>query len=161
MKTTLASIILTLTSALAAPTAAPQSSDPNPYPYSIDQITLYHLIESNTWDLTISVTPRGPYSDATGPTFTCHSAWNDGATTVGREVCANAAYSFWLPNGATNPDDSWAVVVDGPSGEAEGVVEYGPRYSCGEYTGDIGNIDRECVTRNGGWFFLKEAEADA
>jgi hypothetical protein len=71
MKTTHAALALFLASAFAAPAA---TSDPNPYPYSIDKIALYHLIESNTWDLTIDVTKRDPYGAALEST-SCHSAW--------------------------------------------------------------------------------------
>ncbi|OJJ60538.1 hypothetical protein ASPSYDRAFT_29071 [Aspergillus sydowii CBS 593.65] len=155
MKFTLTTLALFLAGTSAAPAATPT---PNPYPYSIDQITLYHLIESNTWDLTISITKRDPYGAALEST-SCHSAWIDGATYVAREVCQDPNYAFWLPNGAPNPREGWDVIVDGPAGQAEGAIAYGPKYSCGPYEGEIGNIDTECATRNGGWFFLHERES--
>ncbi|KAL2829578.1 hypothetical protein BJY01DRAFT_227852 [Aspergillus pseudoustus] len=160
MKTTFAALALSLFgAAVAAPAAATTSSCPGtakPFPYSVDDVKLYHLKESNTWDLTIKVTERDAAGNALGST-SCHSAWNDGATYVAREICADTHYFFWLPEGAPNPE-KWSVIVDGPSGQGEGVIEFGNKYQCGAYTGTVGNIDRECTTTNGGWFFLHERE---
>ncbi|KAL4934239.1 uncharacterized protein BDV17DRAFT_248735 [Aspergillus undulatus] len=159
MKLTLATLASLATAAFAAPGVAPAAAPratPNPYPYSIDDITLYHLIESNTWDLTITVTARDSYGAALGST-TCHSAWNEGATYVAREICADTHYFFWLPNGAPDPNN-WDVIVDGPAGQAAGKIEFGPKYQCAPYEGEIGNVDMECRDYNGGWFFLRESE---
>ncbi|KAL4936766.1 hypothetical protein BDV06DRAFT_204328 [Aspergillus oleicola] len=159
MKITLA-LLASAAAALAAPAPAPVAprADANsPFPYSIDDIKLYHLKESNTWDLTLTVTERDLYGAALGST-TCHSAWNDGATYVAREICTDTHYFFWLPNGAPDPSNSWDVIVDGPAGQGEGMIEFGNKYSCAPYTGEIGNVDVECSTRNGGWFFLSERE---
>ncbi|RDW90740.1 uncharacterized protein DSM5745_02515 [Aspergillus mulundensis] len=160
MKTTFAALLALAGAAYAAPAAnAPVTVTERattPYPFSIDDIKLYHLKESNTWDLTIKVTERDPYGAALGST-TCHSAWNDGATYVAREICEDTHYFFWLPNGAPDPEH-WSVIVDGPAGQAEGTIDFGNKYKCGPYEGTIGNIDRECTTTNGGWFFLHERE---
>ncbi|KAL2784940.1 hypothetical protein BJX62DRAFT_183052 [Aspergillus germanicus] len=159
MKTTFAALALSL---FGAAVAAPANSCPpttqKPFPYSVDDVKLYHLKESNTWDLTIKVTERDAAGNALGST-SCHSAWNDGATYVAREICEDTHYFFWLPNGAPNPE-SWDVIVDGPNGQGEGTIEFGNKYKCGDYTGDIANIDRECTTTNGGWFYLHERDAN-
>ncbi|KAL5339423.1 hypothetical protein BJX70DRAFT_397625 [Aspergillus crustosus] len=153
MKTTFAALALSLAGAsLAAPAATTK-----PFPYSVDDVALYHLKESNTWDLTISVTERDAYGNSLGSTI-CHSAWNNGSTYVAREICQDTHYFFWLPNGAPDPEH-WTVIVDGPNGQGEGVIEFGNKYSCGPYTGEIGNIDTECKTTNGGWFYLHERDS--
>ncbi|KAL4997985.1 hypothetical protein BDV10DRAFT_167986 [Aspergillus recurvatus] len=156
MKTTIATLLALASSALAAPAATEQATSTSPFPFSIDDVKLYHLKESNTWDLTLKVTSRDPYGAALDST-TCHSAWNDGATYVAREICSDTHYFFWLPNGAPDPEH-WTVIVDGPAGQGEGVIEFGNKYRCAPYEGEIGNIDVECSTRNGGWFFLRERE---
>ncbi|KAL4979889.1 hypothetical protein BDW66DRAFT_83604 [Aspergillus desertorum] len=155
MKTTIATLFALAGAALAAPAGTEQAA--SPFPFSIDDIKLYHLKESNTWDLTIKVTSRDPYGAALDST-TCHSAWNDGAAYVAREFCQDARYSFWLPNGASDPEH-WTVAVDGPAGQGEGAIEFGNKYRCAPYEGEIGNIDVECSTRNGGWFFLRVKQA--
>ncbi|KAL4743803.1 hypothetical protein BDV11DRAFT_165960 [Aspergillus similis] len=157
MKTTIATLLALAGAAFAAPAATEPANSTSPFPFSIDDVKLYHLKESNTWDLTIKVTSRDPYGAALGST-TCHSAWNDGATYVAPEICEDTNYSFWLPNGAPDPQH-WTVTVDGPAGQGEGLIEFGPKYRCEPYEGEIGNIDVECSTRNGGWFFLRESEA--
>lgn len=55
--------------AFAAPAAESQK-----WPYSIGALSLKHLIESDTFDLSWTVTSRGPTGDALGST-TCHTAW--------------------------------------------------------------------------------------
>ncbi|KAL4795362.1 hypothetical protein BDV19DRAFT_168109 [Aspergillus venezuelensis] len=160
MKTAVALLAAAVGTALAAPAPAPANTQARadaPWPYSIDTITLYHLKESNTWDLSLTVTSRDPYGAALGST-TCHTAWNDGATYIAREICEDTHYFFWLPNGAPDPEQGWDVIVDGPAGQAEGSIDFGNKYSCKPYSGEIGNVDIECSTRNGGWFFLKERE---
>lgn len=70
MKTSFAAIALSFVGmACAAPAAEPQS-----YPYSIRGLSLKHLIESNTFDMSWTVTSRGPMGEDLGST-TCHTAW--------------------------------------------------------------------------------------
>ncbi|KAL2823797.1 hypothetical protein BDW59DRAFT_162960 [Aspergillus cavernicola] len=154
MKTTFATTALAL---VGATFAAPATRDAKPFPYSVDDIALYHLKESNTWDLTISVTERDAAGNALSSTL-CHSAWNNGSTYVAREICEDTHYFFWLPNGAPDPEH-WTVIVDGPEGQGEGDIDFGNKYKCGRYEGEIGNIDTECKTTNGGWFYLHERDS--
>jgi hypothetical protein len=74
MKTTIATLLALAGAAFAAPTATESASSTSPFPFSIDDVKLYHLKESNSWDFTIKVTSRDPYGAALGST-TCHSAW--------------------------------------------------------------------------------------
>ena len=73
MKTTIATLLALAGAAFAAP-ASESASSTSPFPFSIDDVKLYHLKESKSWDLTIKVTSRDPYGAALGST-TCHSAW--------------------------------------------------------------------------------------
>lgn len=54
---------------LAAPT-----TESRQWPYSIDSLSLKHLIESDTFDMTWTVTSRGPTGEDLGST-SCHTAW--------------------------------------------------------------------------------------
>jgi hypothetical protein len=70
MKTSFVALAISLAgAAFAAPTA-----EYSVYPYSIGDISIKHLMESNTWDMTWSVTSRDRIGTATGNT-TCHTAW--------------------------------------------------------------------------------------
>lgn len=84
---------------------------------------------------------------------------DNGAAYHSRQVCEDKDYSFWLPNGASDPE-SWDVVVEGPEGQAGGVIEYGNKYKCEQNEGTE-ELGRVCQTWNGGWFFLKGGSFDA
>lgn len=70
MKTSFVAIALSLSGAAFATSAA----EARRYPYSIDSLSLKHLIESDTFDLSWTLTSRGPYDENLGST-TCHTAW--------------------------------------------------------------------------------------
>jgi hypothetical protein len=59
---------------LAGAAFATPAVEATTYPYSIGYISLKHLIESDIWDMTWSVTSRDKTDAATGST-TCHTAW--------------------------------------------------------------------------------------
>jgi hypothetical protein len=69
------------------------------------------------------------------------------------EACENAAYTFFFPNGLADTAN-YQVSVNGPDGLAVTDILSGPRYQCGPYTGELGNIDTECSTINGGEFYM-------
>ncbi|KAJ5349454.1 hypothetical protein N7541_007181 [Penicillium brevicompactum] len=136
--------------------AAPATESPK-WPYSIGDLSLKHLIESDTFDLVWTVTSRGPTGDDLGST-TCHTAWNNGSIPNGPknpEACVDTAYKYWFPTGASDLE-SFEIVIEGPEGSAITTIEAGPKYQCGPYTGTIGNIDKECKTTNGGEFYLHQ-----
>jgi hypothetical protein len=176
MKTSFVALVISLAGAAFASPAA----ESRIYPYSIGDISLKHLIESNTWDMTWSLTSRDNFGAATGTT-TCHTAWlvitfpletlqrpnakeltqanrDNGSSPVGptsAEPCANAAYQYWFPTGVNNVE-SYEIVIEGPVGSASTKIETGYKYQCGPYTGTIHNIDKECKTINGGEFYLQQ-----
>jgi hypothetical protein len=50
------------------------AASPYSYPYSIGNLSLKHLVESDTWDFTFELTARNPWGEALGST-TCHTTW--------------------------------------------------------------------------------------
>jgi hypothetical protein len=73
MKTTFVALALSLFgSTLAAPAA--QATEPNPYPVSVGNLSLKHLIESDTYDFTFHATRRSPTGDPTESVI-CHTTW--------------------------------------------------------------------------------------
>ncbi|KAL2825459.1 hypothetical protein BDW59DRAFT_72904 [Aspergillus cavernicola] len=151
MKTTFAALALSLFSTtIAVPT--PQTI--NPYPVSVANLSLKHLIESNTYDFTLDVTTRTTTGEGTD-TINCHTAWNHGGPypNISNAGECEYIYSFYFPEGAANVE-SYQLAVRGPHGEASTLISTGPRYQCGPYEGDIGNIDTECRSINGGEFYL-------
>ncbi|CAG7944796.1 unnamed protein product [Penicillium salamii] len=153
MKTSFVAVALSFAAiGSAAPTAESRK-----WPYSIDSLSLKHLIESNTFDLSWTLTSRGPYGEDLGST-TCHTAWYNGSNPVGPEnpeSCADPAYQYWFPNGLENLE-SYEIAVKGSAGPASTTISAGPKYQCGPYTGPIGNVDKECKITNGGAFYLHE-----
>ncbi|KAL4916402.1 hypothetical protein BDW62DRAFT_186304 [Aspergillus aurantiobrunneus] len=151
MKTFAAIALSLFGTALAVPT--PQTT--NPYPVSVSNISLKHLIESDGYDFTMDVTTRLIDGEPTATT-TCHTAWNKGGPypDLPTQVdCEDFVYSFWFPQGVADVE-SWQLTVRGPGGDASGLISTGPKYLCGPYEGDIGNIDTECRSANGGEFYL-------
>ncbi|KAL4935141.1 hypothetical protein BDV06DRAFT_229095 [Aspergillus oleicola] len=151
MKTTFTTALLSLlASALAVPT--PQTT--NPYPVSVGNISLKHLIESDGYDFTFHATTRTLDGEATD-SVTCHTAWNKDGPYPDSSTPAACAYiySFWFPSGVGNVE-SYELTVRGPGGDASAVIEQGPKYQCGAYEGDVGNIDFECRSVDGGEFYL-------
>ncbi|KAL5339786.1 hypothetical protein BJX70DRAFT_147216 [Aspergillus crustosus] len=160
MKTTFAAIGLSLIgTTLAAPAAAaaPETTPtPNPYPVSISNISLKHLIESDGYDFTFHATSRTPYGEPIESVY-CHTAWNNNGPypdTTTPEACA-FIYSFFFPGGVANTESFTLTVRDEAGVEASAPIEQGPKYLCGPYQGEIGNIDTECRSTNGGEFYLK------
>ncbi|KAL2869393.1 uncharacterized protein BJX67DRAFT_28580 [Aspergillus lucknowensis] len=152
MKTTFAAAALALFgTTLAVPT--PQTTNPNPV--SVGNISLKHLIESDGIDFTIDVTER--LADGTPmTTVTCHTYWNTGGPYPSQTspiYCPDRIHSFWFPQGVPNTEN-FELAVRGPGGDASGQIASGPKYQCGPYEGDIGNIDTECKSTQGGEFYL-------
>ncbi|KAL3473726.1 hypothetical protein BJX99DRAFT_261127 [Aspergillus californicus] len=156
MKTTFAAIALSLfgaTVAAPAPTTTPQ---PNPYPVSVGNISLKHLIESDTYDFTFYATSRSLTGEP-GETVYCHSAWNNGGPYLNAgnpEACASI-YSFFFEEGIADIENYQLTLVVPGGDVATATIATGPKYQCGPYHGEIGNIDTECRTTNGGEFYLK------
>ncbi|CAG8107184.1 unnamed protein product [Penicillium olsonii] len=153
MKTSFATAAIAFAAlGLAAPT-----TESRQWPYSIDSLSLKHLIESDTFDMTWTVTSRGPTGEDLGST-SCHTAWNNGGNPVGPEnpeTCDDATFKYWFPNGLENIE-SYEITVEGSAGPASATIETGPKYQCGPYTGSSGNIDEECRITNGGAFYLHQ-----
>ncbi|KAF9885588.1 hypothetical protein FE257_012794 [Aspergillus nanangensis] len=132
--------------------AAPSSS----YPYSIGELSLKHLIESQTWDFTFTLTERSPSGEAQGST-NCHVGWVNGDVAVppaSPAPCDDTRFHFFFPTGASN-DENYDLAIEGPVGTGSTEIIAGPKYQCGPYDGPIGNIDRECKIVNGGAFYVK------
>ncbi|KAL4794329.1 hypothetical protein BDV19DRAFT_390389 [Aspergillus venezuelensis] len=90
MKTTIAATLFTLlTSTFAAPT--PQTT--NPYPVSINNISLKHLIESDGYDFTFHTTTRDLDGQATDSVI-CHTAWNKDGPYPDASTPASCAYIY-------------------------------------------------------------------
>ncbi|KAL4785031.1 hypothetical protein BJX76DRAFT_195765 [Aspergillus varians] len=155
MKTTFAALALSLLgTTLAIPT--PQAtSDPNPYPVSVGGLSMKHLIESDTYDFTFEATRRSSSGEAL-ETVTCHTSLINGAPFPDptSPVACSSTYTFYFPSGAADVE-SFELALSGPDGDASGLIAVGPKYLCGPYMGDIGNIDTECRSANGGEFYLK------
>ncbi|KGO47886.1 hypothetical protein PEXP_015790 [Penicillium expansum] len=151
MKTSFVTIAVSL---VGAAFAAP-ATESRAYPYNIGELSLKHTIEGNTWDLTFYLTSRSLAGEAL-ETTTCHTAWTNGTLPVGAkspEPCADTAYSFFFPTGASNVE-KYEIAAEGPAGTAVTSIESGYKYQCGPYTGSVGNVDTECKTINGGEFYL-------
>ncbi|KAL4924797.1 uncharacterized protein BDV17DRAFT_295034 [Aspergillus undulatus] len=135
VKTTFAAATLSLlTSALAIPT--PQTT--NPYPVSVGNISLKHLIESDGHESTFHVTTRTIDEEATDSVI-CHTAWNKNGPipdTIRPAECPYI-YDFFLPEGVANIE-SYQLTGRGPGGDVSALIEQGPKYACGPYEGDIG-----------------------
>ncbi|KAL2869094.1 uncharacterized protein BJX67DRAFT_379572 [Aspergillus lucknowensis] len=92
------------------------------------------LIESDTYD------------------FTFHTACPFRiATNV--ESCPNI-YSFYFPEGAANVESYQLTLVNKNRQKASDLISTSPKYQCGSYEGDVGNIDTECKSANGGEFYF-------
>ncbi|KAL2820841.1 hypothetical protein BDW59DRAFT_164536 [Aspergillus cavernicola] len=155
MKTTFAAIALSLFSIAIAAPAPVTTPQPNPYPVSVGNISLKHLIESDTYDFTFYATTRSLEGEALETVY-CHTAWSNGGPYLGAnapEACASV-YSFFFEEGAADIQ-SYQLSVIGPEGKATGTIATGPKYQCGPYQGTIGNIDIDCRTTNGGEFYLR------
>jgi hypothetical protein len=73
MKITFATLALSLFgSTLAAPAA--QATEPNSYPVSVGNLSLKHLIESDTYDFTFHATRCSPTGEPIESVI-CHTAW--------------------------------------------------------------------------------------
>ncbi|KAJ0417636.1 hypothetical protein BJY00DRAFT_289309 [Aspergillus carlsbadensis] len=155
MNTTFAALAFSLFgSTLAAPAA--QGTRPNPDPISVGNLSLKHLIESDSYDFTFHATRRSPAGEPI-ETVTCHTAWDRNGpypSASNLEFCAYI-YSFYFPEGAANVESYQLTLVDENWQEYSGLITTGLRYQCGPYEGDIGNIDTECRSTNGGEFYLR------
>ncbi|KAL2786073.1 hypothetical protein BJX66DRAFT_40573 [Aspergillus keveii] len=155
MKITFATLALSLFgSTLAAPAA--QATEPNSYPVSVGNLSLKHLIESDTYDFTFHATRRSPTGEPIESVI-CHTAWNKNGpypSASAPESCAYI-YSFYFAEGAANVESYQLTLIDENGQEASGLIATGPKYQCGPYEGDIGNIDTECRSTNGGEFYLR------
>ncbi|KAL3456845.1 hypothetical protein BJX64DRAFT_293695 [Aspergillus heterothallicus] len=74
MKTTIAAVSLSLFSTILAVPAV-QTSEPNRYTASVSNLSLKHLIESDTYDSIFHANRRSP-TGAPIESVICHMAWN-------------------------------------------------------------------------------------
>ncbi|KAJ5734583.1 hypothetical protein N7533_012986 [Penicillium manginii] len=132
------------------------AASPYSYPYSIGNLSLKHLVESDTWDFTFELTARNPWGEALGST-TCHTTWMNGGVDVPPQApvaCDDTLYHFFLSTDA--PDvENYDLAIEGPMGTGAITLASGNKYRCGAYTDPIDNVDEECKTVNGGEFYVK------
>ncbi|KAL5343054.1 hypothetical protein BJX70DRAFT_394482 [Aspergillus crustosus] len=153
MRTSLIAIALSFAGAAVA---TPQAQN-YAKPYSIGSIFLKHLVESDSYDLTFTITHRTPAGNAIESTV-AHTAWSNGSNPVGPaepELAENPLYTYYFPTGAPHPEEGFRFAVQSVvGGLAAGNIEPGEKFHCRDYTGDDANIDTECLSINEGEFYL-------
>ncbi|KAL4928787.1 uncharacterized protein BDV17DRAFT_291414 [Aspergillus undulatus] len=153
MKTTFATLALSLAGVMAAPATDSIKRQQAPdFPYSISSISLKHITESNAYNYIFSVTQ---YTSTGEPSIgtTCQTSWNPSvpAGPENPQGCAHKDFSFYFPSGVPSLEN-YELTVTGPAGQVSGQIAAGPKYQCGPYEGHLNDVDYECKSTNGGRF---------
>ncbi|KAL5338949.1 hypothetical protein BJX70DRAFT_398150 [Aspergillus crustosus] len=150
MKTSFAAIALALVgSAVAVPV---QERQIRSHPYSINDISIKHLIEGDSWDFTFTINHLSPGGQIVEST-SAHTAWVNNTLPVGPanpEAAENPDYTYYFPTGAFHVEEKFNFAIQGPGGLAAADIEAGNKYQCVKL--NSGNVDVECKTINGGAF---------